>query len=113
MGVTSVVVPDDDGDDVVEAALLAAVGAGGPAQATVMAASTVAKSDAVHGAPLLLPGDRGHYLRRHCRAALHGVHHRRAGPLQAGRLHAVSHQRTVHYGGPSLELHVHARRARI
>ena len=42
--VTSVVAPDDDGDDVVEAALLAAVGAGDPAQATVMAASAVAQS---------------------------------------------------------------------
>ena len=38
------VVPDDDGDDVVEAALLAAVGTGGPAQAPVMAASAVAQS---------------------------------------------------------------------
>ena len=42
--VTSVVVPDDDGDDVVEAVLLAAVGAGDPAQTPVMAASAVAKS---------------------------------------------------------------------
>ena len=44
--VTSVVVlvPDDNGDDAVEAVLLAAVGAGGPAQATVMAASAVAQS---------------------------------------------------------------------
>ena len=40
----SVVVPDDDGDDVVEAAVLAAVGAGGAAQATNMAAPTIAKS---------------------------------------------------------------------
>ena len=40
----SVVGPGDDGDDVAEAALLAAVGAGGPAQATVMAASAVAQS---------------------------------------------------------------------
>ena len=42
--VKSVVGPGDDGDDVAEAALLAAVGAGGPAQATVMAASAVAQS---------------------------------------------------------------------
>ena len=40
----SVVGQGDDGDDVAEAALLAAVGAGDPAQATVMAASAVAQS---------------------------------------------------------------------
>ena len=39
-----VLVPDDNGDDAVEAVLLAAVGAGGPAQATVMAASAVVQS---------------------------------------------------------------------
>ena len=41
---TSVVEPGDDGDDAVEAALLVAVGAGDPTQATVMAAPTVAQS---------------------------------------------------------------------
>ena len=37
-------IPKDDGDDVVEAGVHAAVGAGGAAQATIMAAPTIAKS---------------------------------------------------------------------
>ena len=41
-----IVIPDDDddGDDVVEAGVHAAVGAGGAAEATIMAAPTIAES---------------------------------------------------------------------
>ena len=78
-----------------------------------MAAAAFGDGGVCRGAAVVLPRHGRHHLRRHRRAAVRRVHHRRERPLQARRLHAVPSQRTVHHGGTGLELPLHHGRTGI